>query len=119
MSLHRRATQQQITLIIVVPKPSQVLYTPQCGLAIRNRGVEVMLLAVLVDAEAFKVDVSARSKLRLYGSGDEDWRFETEFAEAVFDDGEFYCDDAGHFDGTCGWVSGFVGRCDGSAHVGV
>lgn len=54
MSLNRRAAKQEIGLVIIIPKPPEVLNTPQRRLTIRHRRVQVMLLALLVNAEALK-----------------------------------------------------------------
>lgn len=97
MTLDRRTAQQQIALIIIIPKSSQILNAPQGCLAVRDSGVEIMLLAVLVDAEALEVDVTARSELRFHGAGNEDWGLEAEVGEAIFDHIELDGDDAGHF----------------------
>ncbi len=99
MALHRRTTQQQIDLVVVVAEASQILNHPQRRLPIRHRGVHVMLLAVLVDAEAFEGEVATGAELRLHGALLEDGRFHAEVGHAVFHDAEFQADDAGHFDG--------------------
>jgi hypothetical protein len=46
MSLHRRTAQQQIQLIVAVPKPPQVLNRSQTRLLIRHRRVHVVLFAI-------------------------------------------------------------------------
>lgn len=77
----------------------QVLNTPQTRLPIRNRRVEIMLLAILVHRESLEINIPARSKLRLDRTWDVDGRLHPELRDAVFHDGEFDRDDAGHFDG--------------------
>ena len=99
MALNRRATQQQINLIIAVPEPTQILDTPKRGLAVRHGGVQVVLLSVLVDAEAFEGEIATGTVMRFDGSGEEERRFHAEVGHAVLHDGEFEGDDAGHFDG--------------------
>lgn len=44
---------------------SQVLDHSETSLTVRNSGVKVMLLAVLIDAEALEVNVTTRTELRL------------------------------------------------------
>ena len=75
MPLHRRTTQQQINLIIIIPESFQVFDTPQRRLSIRDRRIHVMLFAVLIYTKPFKIDVAAWTKLGLHGSGDVDGRF--------------------------------------------
>lgn len=99
MTLHRRTTQQQINLIIIIPKPPQILNTPQRRLPVRNRRVQIMLFPVFVDAEAFKVEVPSGTELGFHRTRDEDGGFHAELAHAVFDDIEFEGDAAGDFDG--------------------
>lgn len=99
MPLHRRTTQQQINLIIIISKPSQILNHPQRGLAVRHRRIHVVLFAVLVDAEALEGEVAAGAELGLDGALVEDGRFHAQVGHAVFHNAEFDRDDAGHFDG--------------------
>lgn len=99
MALHRRTTEQQVNLVIIVAEASQVLDHPQGRLSVRHRGIHVMLLAVLVDAEAFEGEVATGPELRLHGARVEDGRFHAEIGHAAFHDAEFQGDDAGHFDG--------------------
>lgn len=99
MPLHRRTAQQQIDLIVIIAKAPQILNDPQGGLPIRHGGIHVVLLAVLVDAEALEGEVAAGSKLRFHGALLEDGGFDAEVGQAVFHDAEFEGDDAGHFDG--------------------
>ena len=99
MPLHRRTTQQQVNLVIIVAEPSQVLDHPQRRLSVRHRGIHVMLLPVLVDAEPFEGEVATGSELRLHGALVEDGGFHAEIGHAVFHDAEFQGDDAGHFNG--------------------
>jgi len=75
MPLHGCTGQQQIDLVVVVPIPPQVLNAPQRRLPVCNRRVQVMLFPVLVDTEAFKVDVSARPKMGLYWARYVYWGF--------------------------------------------
>jgi hypothetical protein len=72
MPLHRRTPQQQIQLVVVVAKFSEVLDRPQACLLVRHRGVHVVLLAVAVDTEPFKVDVAAGAELWFDRARDED-----------------------------------------------
>lgn len=100
MSLNGRARQQQIDLIVAVPEAAQVLDDAQRGLAVRDGGVEVVLLPrVEVDAEALKVDHPARPELRLDGARDEDGALEPERAHAVLEHAELERDDPSHLDG--------------------
>lgn len=99
MALDRRTTQQQIDLIVIVSKPAKILDDAQRGLAIGHRRVHVVLLPVLVDAEAFKGQVAAGAELGFYGPLLEDGRFHAEVRHPVFHHREFERDDAGHLDG--------------------
>lgn len=67
--------------------------------AIRNGRVEVVLLSVFVDAEAFKVDVPARTELRLDRTGNVNGRLGAELGHAALHDGELDGDFACHLDG--------------------
>lgn len=66
VTLHRRAGEQEVDLVVIVPVASKVLDDAQAGLSICNSSVEIVLFAVLVDAKALKVDVPARTELRGY-----------------------------------------------------
>lgn len=99
MPLNRRAAQQQIDLIIVVPEPLQVLDAPQRRLPVRHRRVQVMLLAVLVHAEALKRQVPARAELRLHRAGDEHRALHAQVAHPALHHAEPERDHAGHLDG--------------------
>ena len=99
MPLNWRTAQHQIDLIITIPKPSQVLNTPERSLAICNRRIHVMLFAMLIHTEALKSQVSAGAIMRLHGPGQEERGFHVEVLNTVFHDGEFDGDDARHFDG--------------------
>lgn len=66
MSLHGRAGEQEVDLIVIVPIAAKVFNDAQAGLSVCNRSVEIVLFAVLVDAEAFKVNVPTRTELRVY-----------------------------------------------------
>lgn len=101
MALDRDATQHQIDLVVTVSEAAKVLDDAQARLAIRHRGVHVVLLAVLVDAETLKVDHPAGAELRLHRPGDVDGRLAADHAEfllAVLDDFELDGDFAGDFD---------------------
>jgi hypothetical protein len=99
MPLHRRTTKQQIDLIIIIAKASEIFNHSQRGLAIRDRGIHVVLLAVLVDAEALEGEVAAGAELGLDGTLVEDRGFHAQVGHAVLHHAEFERDDAGHFDG--------------------
>ena len=58
-----------------------------------------MLLAVLVDAEAFKIDVAAGAELRLDGTRDVDRTLHGQMCHTAFHNGELDGDDTSHFDG--------------------
>lgn len=101
MALDRNTTQHEVDLVIAVAEALQVLDDTQAGLAVRDRGVHVVLLAVLVDAEALKVDHAPGAELRLHGARDVDGRFAAHHAQlglAVFDHLEFDRDDARDLD---------------------
>ncbi len=99
MPLHRRTTQQQIHLIVTVPKPAQILNDPQGRLPIRHRRIHEVLLPVLIDAKSLEGEVAAGAELGLHGALVEDGGFHAEVGDAVFHDGEFDGYNAGHFDG--------------------
>ena len=80
MSLHRSTRQQKIDLVVVVSIPPQVLNDSQAGLSISHCGVEVMLLSVFIDTEAFEVDVATRTELWLDWAGDVDGATESMLA---------------------------------------
>lgn len=101
MSLNRNATQHQVDLIITVAEALEVLDDAQTGLAVGDGGVHVVLLAVLVDAEALKVDHASRAELRLHGARDVDGRFAADHAQLglpVLDHLELDRDHPGDFD---------------------
>jgi hypothetical protein len=52
MPLHRRRTQQQINLIIVIPVSLQILNYAKTALTIGHSCVEEVLFAIFVDGEA-------------------------------------------------------------------
>merc|ERR1712014_397370 len=95
MTLHRRAGEQEVDLIVIIPVASKVFNDAQAGLSVCNRGVEIVLLAVLVDAEAFKVNVSAGTELRLNRTGNVNGTL-----HVPLHDREFDRDDACHLNGT-------------------
>lgn len=89
--LHRCAGEQEVYLVVVVACTrsakraldsveggsrrtiaSQVLNHPQARLPIRNRRIEVVLLPMLIHAEALEVDVPSGTELRLYRAWDVD-----------------------------------------------
>lgn len=72
MTLDRDTAQHQIDLVVTIAEAAEVLDDAQTRLAIRHRGVHVVLLALLVDAEALKVDHPAGAELRLHRPGDVD-----------------------------------------------
>ena len=99
MPLNRRTTQQQICLIIIIPKPPQILNTPQRRLPIRHRRIQIMLLPILINAEALKRQIPARSIVGLHWPWEEKRGFHAQVRHAVLHDVELDRDDAGHFDG--------------------
>lgn len=125
MPLHRRRTQQQINLIIVIPVSLQILDYAKTALAIGDSCVEEVLFAVFVDGEAlpqyqrffltrkkerkggargranFEIEHPPRPELRLDRTRNEYGRLpihHTELFLSVFHDGAFDRDYAGHFD---------------------
>ena len=79
-------------------EPSQILYRPQAGLPVRDRGVQVMLLAVLVNAETFERQVPPRTIVILHGTGKEDRRHHAQVPHAVLHYGELQRDHSRHLD---------------------
>jgi hypothetical protein len=57
-----------------------------------------MLLAMLVDRKALKVDIPARTELRLNWAWDIDGRLHAQLFHAILHDAEFDGDDACHLD---------------------
>jgi hypothetical protein len=98
MPLHRRTTQQQIDLIIIVSKPPQILDHAQGGLAIRDGGIHVVLAAVFVDAEALEGEVAAGPELGLHGARQEDGRLEAQVGDPVRHHAQLHRDRSGHLD---------------------
>jgi hypothetical protein len=99
MPLHRRTTQQQINLIIIIPISPQIFNAPESSLPIGHGSIQEMLFTIFINTEAFKINISARTKIGLHGSGYVDWRLHVQVRDAVFEDGEFDGDAAGHFNG--------------------
>ena len=99
MSLDRRAAKQEIGLVVIILKPPEVLNAPQRRLAIRYGRIQIVLLALLVNAEALERQIPPGSIMRLYGSGQEQRALHSQVRHSVLHDGEFDRDDAGHFDG--------------------
>lgn len=99
MSLNRGAAQQQIDLIIIVPIAAKILNNPQTSLAIRNRRIQIMLLAVLINGEPFERQIPAGPELGFHRAGVEDGRLHPHLRHPVFDDCEIECYDARHLDG--------------------
>jgi len=102
MALDRNAAQHQIDLIVTVPIALEVLDDAKTRLAIRDRGIHVVLLALLINAETLKVNHSSGTELRLDRAGNVNWRFAADHAElglAILDDFDLDGDDARHLDG--------------------
>ena len=72
----------------------------QRTLTVRNSHIHIMLFAILVDAEAFKVYVAARAKLWLDRTRDIDRGLETQVGHAILNHLEVDGDDASHLDST-------------------
>lgn len=100
MTLHGSTRQQQIDLIVIIAVSLQVLDTAECRLSICYGCIQVMLLAVFVDAEAFEIDVLARTELRLDRARDIDGALHAELLHAALHNVELDRDGAGHFDGS-------------------
>lgn len=66
VTLHRRTGEQEVDLIVIVPVAPKVFDDAQAGLSVCNRGVEIVLFALLVDTKALKVDVPPGTELRVY-----------------------------------------------------
>lgn len=95
MSLYWRRRQQEVDLVVIVAETPEVLDGTQTCLTIGDSSIEVMLFAVLINAEAFKVDVPIRAKLCFDWARDEDRRLHVELLLTAFHDGEANGDDAG------------------------
>lgn len=101
MPFDRDAAQHQVDLVVAVAVALEVLDNAQAGLAVGHGGVHVVLLAVLVDAEALKVDHPPGAELRLHGPWQVDGRLAADHAEfrlPVLDHVELDRDDARDFD---------------------
>lgn len=96
MPLNRRAAQEQIDLIIIVPVAPQILDTSERRLAVSDRGVHVMLFAVLVHAEALKGQIPAGTKVRLDRAWQEQRGLHVEIADAVLHHAQFNGNDTGY-----------------------
>lgn len=99
MALDRRAAEQEIGLVVIIPEPSEVLDAPERRLAIGDGGIEIVLLAVLVDAESLERQISPGTVMRFHGPGQEERTLHAQVGHAVLHDAELDGDDAGHFDG--------------------
>lgn len=100
VALDRRGAEQQVDLVIVVAVAAEVLDGPEAGLAVGDRRVEVVLLAVLVDREALEGEIPAWTEVWLHGTGEVHGGLEAHLRHAVLDHGELDRDDARHLDGT-------------------
>lgn len=92
--------QHQVDLVVTVAESAEVFDDAKAALAVGDGGVHVMLLAVLVDAEALEVDHPAGAELRLHGSWDVDGRFASDHPElglSVLDHVELDRDHPGDF----------------------
>lgn len=99
MPLDRRTAKQQINLVIVIAVTAQILNHSQTGFAVRNRRIQVVLLAGMVDAEALEGQVATGAELRLNGARMENGRFHAHVRHAAFNHVELDGDYAGHLDG--------------------
>jgi hypothetical protein len=99
MTLNWRTTEQEVRLMITVSKALEILNGVQAALAVCNGCVHEMLLAILIDTESFKVDVSTWAELRLHWTRNKDWIL-ADGCHAAFDQTEAEGNDTGHLDGT-------------------
>lgn len=67
---------------------SQILNNSQTSLTIRDGGIIIMLLTILIDRKSLKVYVPSRTELGFNGPRDVDGRFHSELFDTVFHDGE-------------------------------
>lgn len=100
MALHGCARQQQVDLIVRVSIPPQVFNHPQTSLSVRHSGIEVVLLAVFIDAETFEVDVSSGTKLGLDWTWHIDWALGSKLCHSVLHHAELDRDNSCHFNGS-------------------
>ncbi len=97
VALARRGAQDRIGLRAGIAELLEILDRVQAGLPVGDVDVEVMLLAVLVDRDAFEdqiVLVVRRDRRRL-----EHGILDAVFGDAVLDDVDLDVQPAGHFDG--------------------
>ena len=97
MALNRRRTQQRVSLGAAVAKLLQILDGVQAGLAVGHVGVQVVLLAALVDRDAFEDQVLLIA--RRHVAGLEDRVLHAVLLAAVLDDIDADVNPAGHLDG--------------------
>lgn len=64
---------EAMTIVDVLTISSEIFNSSQARLSIGHTGVHVMLFAMLIKAETFKVDISSRSKLWFARSRNVDW----------------------------------------------
>jgi hypothetical protein len=72
----------------------------KCRLAIGDSYVHVMLLAVLIDREAFKGEISARAVMWFNRPREVKRGLHAQVCYAIFHDFEVDSDHSGHFNGT-------------------
>src|ERR1700728_1417865 len=97
MTLARRGAQDGVGLSGRIAELCQVLDRVQTGLAISNMNVEVVLLALLVDRDAFEdqIIIVCRNYLR----GFEDRILDSVFVHAAFNEVDLQVDPSSHLDG--------------------
>jgi hypothetical protein len=92
MTLDGRSTQKQVNLVIAIPEFLEISDTVQDCLTIRNRHIEIMLLSLLIDTNAFECEIAAWSEVRLDWTGEEEGIIQFEEGYTVGDEVEFIRD---------------------------
>ena len=70
-------------------KSLQILNTPQRRLPICDRGVKIVLLALMIDTEPLKSQISPWTKMRLHGPWQEDWALHAQLLHPILHHAQF------------------------------
>ena len=80
------------TATIGFTKPLQILNTPQCRLPVRNSRIEIMLLALMIDAESLKSQIPPRPVMRLHWPGQENRALHAQILHPILHNGKLQRD---------------------------
>ena len=115
MALDGRTRQEQVHLIVIVAKTTQILNHTQASLFIGQRGIEIVLFALIIDRKALEGEISTGTKGRLDRARHVHGRLHIQAAlgHAVLDDVELKSNDASHFDcATEGYLAVALGEVE-------